>query len=141
MCRSGERSGAPVVESAPRLDWTADESSGTAGLAAVARRMLPPGGMRDRTFWHSDPEALLADAARALDAKRQLARHIDRDWSYVVTHLGEVLLKAVRDVPDAPQRRRRDDRRLLDWVGRLVAEIPEDDPYRDQVLRRLRQVI
>lgn len=97
--------------------------------------------MRDRAFWHSDPEALLADAAQALDAKRHLARRIDRDWSYVDAHLGEVLLHAVRDVPDRSTRRRRDDRRLLDWVGRLVAEIPEDDPYRDQVLRRLRQII
>lgn len=111
------------------------------GIPVVARGMLSREYMRDRTFWHSDPEALLADAARALDAKRQLARHIDRDWSYVDTHLGEVLLAAVREVPDAAQRRRRDDRRMIDWVGRLVAEILEDDPYRDQVLRRLRQVI
>jgi hypothetical protein len=103
--------------------------------------MLGYGAMRDRTFWHSDPEALLADAARALEAKQQLARHLGWDWTYVDANLGEVLLSAVRDVPDAERRRRREDRRVIDWVGRLVAEIPEDDPYRDQVLRRLRQVI
>jgi hypothetical protein len=97
--------------------------------------------MRDRTFWHSDPEALLADAARALEAKQLLARRIGRDWTYVDANLGEVLLSAVREIPDAACRRRQDDRRLVDWVGRLVAEIPDDDPYRDQVLRRLRQVI
>lgn len=97
--------------------------------------------MRDRTFWYSDPEALLAGAAQALDAKRQLGRRIDRDWLYVDANLGEVLLHAVRDVPDRPVRRRREDRRLMDWIGRLVAELADDDPYREQVLRRLRQVI
>lgn len=97
--------------------------------------------MRDRTFWYSDPDALLAGAAQALEAKRQLARRIDRDWAYVDANLGEVLLHAVRDVPDRSLRRRRDDRRLVDWIGRLVAELAEDDPYREQVLRRLQQVI
>jgi hypothetical protein len=97
--------------------------------------------MRDRAFWYSDPEALLAGAAQALDAKRQLGRRIDRDWSYVDANLGEVLFLAVRDVPDRPVRRRREDRRLVDWIGRLVAELADDDPYREQVLRRLRQVI
>lgn len=97
--------------------------------------------MRDRAFWHSDPEAFLADAAQALDAKRQLARRIGRDWSYVDANLGEVLLAAVRDIPEPPVRRRREDRRLVDWVGRLVAELGEEDPYREQVLRRFRQVL
>lgn len=97
--------------------------------------------MRDRTFWHSDPEALLADAAQALEAKEQLGLWIGREWTYVDAHLGEVLLCAVRNIPDPAVRRRRDDRRLVGWVGRLVAELPEDDPYREQVLRRLRQVI
>ena len=97
--------------------------------------------MRDRTHWYSDPDALLAAAAQALEAKRQLARRYERDWGYVDANLGEVLLRAVRDIPDREVRRRREDRRVLEWVGRLVAEIPEDDPYREQVLRRLRQVI
>jgi hypothetical protein len=97
--------------------------------------------MRDRTFWYSDPEGLLAGAAQALEAKRQLARRIDRDWIYVDANLGAVLYHAVRDVPDRTVRRRREDRRLVDWIGRLVAELAEDDPYREQVLRRLRQVI
>lgn len=97
--------------------------------------------MRDRTFWYSDPEALLAGAAQALEAKRQLARRIDRDWTYVDENLGEALFHAVRDVPDRSVRRRKEDRRLIDWIGRLVAELNDDDPYRDQILRRLRQVI
>lgn len=97
--------------------------------------------MHDRTFWHSDLDALLADAARAIDAKRQIGRFVGCDWDYVDRNLGEVLLRVVRIIPDQAARRRRDDRRLLDWVGRLVAEIPVDDPYRDQVLRRLRQVL
>lgn len=110
-------------------------------LPALARGLQVRGSMRDRTFWYSDPEALLAGAAQALEAKRQLGRRIDRDWSYVDANLGEVLLKAVRDVPDRSVRRRREDRRLVDWIGRLVAELSDDDPYRDQVLRRLQQVI
>ena len=97
--------------------------------------------MRDRRFWHSDPNALLADAARSLDAKQQLAIQIERDWRYVDRHLGEVLFEIVREIPDREARRRREDRRLIDWVGRLVAEIPEEDPYREQVLRRLRQIV
>lgn len=97
--------------------------------------------MRDRVYWSSNPDALLAGAAQALEAKLQLARRIDREWTYVDDHLGEVLFRAVRDVPDRQMRRRREDRRLLDWIGRLVAELAEDDPYREQVLRRLRQVI
>lgn len=97
--------------------------------------------MGDRTFWHSDLDALLADAARALDAKRQLGRRIDRSWAYVDDNLGKVLHEAVRDIPERDRRRRRDDRRLVNWVGRLVAELPPDDPHREQVLRRLRQVL
>ncbi len=97
--------------------------------------------MRDRRFWHSDPNALLADAARALEAKRQIGIRIARDWRYVDGHLGEVLLDVVREIPDRESRRRREDRRVVDWVGRLVAEIPEEDPYREQVLRRLRQIL
>lgn len=97
--------------------------------------------MDERAFWHSDLDALLADAARSIDAKRQLARHVGCAWEYVDQNLGEVLLRIVRIIPDEAARRRREDRRLLDWVGRLVAELPADDPYREQVLRRLRQVI
>ena len=97
--------------------------------------------MRERVFWCSDPDALLAGAAQALEAKQQLARHIDREWTYVDENLGEVLFQIVRDVPDRPLRRRREDRRLIEWIGRLVAELTGDDPYRDQVLRRLRQII
>ncbi len=109
--------------------------------SGLARGLHLPAFMRDRTFWYSDPEALLAGAAQALEAKRQLARRIDRDWAYVDANLGEVLFHAVRDVPDRSLRRRREDRRLIDWIGRLVAELADDDPYREQVLRRLQQVI
>jgi hypothetical protein len=97
--------------------------------------------MSDRAFWHSDPDAFLADAARALEAKQQLGLLVGRDWHYVDEHLGEVLLMAVRQVPDESARRRREDHRLVRWISRLVAEIAEDAPYRTQVLRRLRQVL
>ena len=97
--------------------------------------------MHDRTFWHSDPDALLVGAAQALEAKRGLAHRIGRHWTYVDRHLALVLLHAVRDIPDREERRRREDRRLVEWVSRLVAEIPADDPYRTQVFRRLRQVL
>lgn len=107
----------------------------------MARRVLNTGGMQDRTFWHSDPEALLVGAAQALEAKRGLAQRIGRPWTYVDEHLALVLLHVLRDVPDRDERRRREDRRLIEWVSRLVAEIPDDDPYRTQVLRRLRQAL
>ncbi len=98
-------------------------------------------GMSERIFWHSDPDALLANAAQALEAKRAIGNLIGRDWAYVDEHLGAVLLETVRLVPERAQRRRRDDRKLVDWVSRLIAEIPADDPYRPQVLRRLKQVL
>lgn len=107
----------------------------------MARRMRLLGGMNERTFWHSDPDALLANAAQALDAKRAIGQLIGRDWAYVDDNLGAVLLTAVRMVPEREQRRRRDDRRLVSWVSRLIPEIPADDPYRPQVLRRLQQVL
>lgn len=101
----------------------------------------PSGSMNERAFWHSDPEALLANAAMALEAKRAIGSMIGRDWSYVDQHLGAVLLDAVRMVPESDRRRRREDRKLVDWVSRLISEIPSDDPYRPQVLRRLKQVL
>ena len=97
--------------------------------------------MNERLFWHSDPDALLANAAMALQAKREIGQLIGRDWSYVDRHLGAVLLDAVRLVPESSHRRRREDRKLVDWVSRLISEIPPDDPYRPQVLRRLKQVL
>ena len=97
--------------------------------------------MNERAFWHSDPDALLANAAMALEAKRSIGIMIGRDWSYVDQHLGAVLLDAVRLVPESAHRRRREDRKLVDWVSRLISEIPSDDPYRPQVLRRLKQVL
>ncbi len=97
--------------------------------------------MSERAFWHSDPEALMANAAQALEAKRALGRVIGRDWTYVDAHLGAVLLEAVRLVPEQTRRRRREDRRLISWISRLIPEIPPDDPYRPQVLRRLKQIL
>jgi hypothetical protein len=98
-------------------------------------------GMSERIFWHSDPDALLANAAQALEAKRAIGHLIGRDWAYVDAHLGAVLFETVRLVPERAQRRRREDRKLVDWISRLIAEIPADDPYRPQVLRRLKQVL
>jgi len=97
--------------------------------------------MSERAFWHSDPEALLANAAQALEAKRAIGGLIGRDWTYVDAHLGAVLLEVVRLVPEQTHRRRREDRRLVSWVSRLIPEIPADDPYRPQVLRRLKQIL
>jgi hypothetical protein len=97
--------------------------------------------MSDKAFWHSDPEALLANAAQALEAKRAIGRLVGRDWTYVDTYLGAVLLEIVRLIPEKALRRRREDRRLVAWVSRLIPEIPADDPYRPQVLRRLKQIL
>lgn len=107
----------------------------------MARQMHRFAGMREKAFWHSDLEALLASAAQAHEAKQAIGRIIGHDWTYVDTHLGSVLLEAVRLVPERAQRRRRDDRRLVGWVSRLIPEIAADDPYRPQVLRRLKQVL
>jgi hypothetical protein len=97
--------------------------------------------MSDKAFWHSDPEALLANAAQALEAKRAIGRLVGRDWTYVDTYLGAVLFEIVRLIPEKTFRRRREDRRLVAWVSRLIPEIPADDPYRPQVLRRLKQIL
>ena len=107
----------------------------------MAWRMRMLSHMSERIFWHSDPDALLANAAQALEAKRAIGQLIGCDWTHVDAYLGAVLLEAVRMVPERTHRRRREDRQLVGWVSRLIPEIPSDDPYRPQVLRRLKQVL
>ncbi len=97
--------------------------------------------MTERAYWHSDPDALIADAAQAMQAKRELAGWLGCSWEQVDSNLGPALLEAVRHLPGRDQQRRREDRKLLGWVSRLVSEIAPDDPYRTQIHRRLREKV
>jgi hypothetical protein len=97
--------------------------------------------MSDRAYWHTDPDALIADAAQALQAKEDLAAWLGCRWEYVDANLGEVLLETVKRLPERERRRRQEDQKVLQWIARLIGEISADDPYRTQVLRRLRQII
>jgi hypothetical protein len=96
--------------------------------------------MSERAFWHSNPEALLVSAAQALEAKTDLARHLGRRWEEVDANLAESLLEVLRALPDARRLRRREDRAILGWVHRLIAEVPDDDPWKVQIQRRLQQL-
>lgn len=95
--------------------------------------------MDQRAYWHSDPDALIAHAAQALKAKRELGWWMNCSWEYVDAHLGPVLLEAVKRIPERNRRRRREDRRMLGWVSRLVDEVPHDDPSRIELQVLLRE--
>ena len=97
--------------------------------------------MSDRAYWHTDPDALIADAAQALQAKEDLAAWLGCRWEYVDANLGEVLLETVKRLPERQRRRRQGDQKVLKWIARLIGDMSADDPYRTQVLRRLRQII
>jgi hypothetical protein len=56
----------------------------------------------------------------------------------VDAHLPEVLLVTLERLPDAGQLRRESDRMILRWVGRLIEEVPKDDPFRPKILRYFR---
>ena len=94
--------------------------------------------MNDRAFWPSNPDALLTSAARAVEAKHGLGRFLGRSWDYVDRHLGEVLLVTLERLPEAGRLRRESDRMIMRWVGRLIEEVPRDDPFRPKILRLFR---
>lgn len=97
--------------------------------------------MDDRTFWHSNPDALLVSAAQALEAKRELGAYLGRPWEHVDDHLAEALLELLKEFGGPGRQRRAEDRRRLTWVSRLLPEVPPDDPRREQIRRRLREVL
>lgn len=94
--------------------------------------------MDDRAFWASNPDALLTSAARAVEAKHGLGRFLGRSWNYVDEHLPEVLLVTLERLPEAGRLRREADRIILRWVGRLIEEVPRDDPFRPKILALFR---
>jgi len=94
--------------------------------------------MSERAFWPSNPEALLTSAARAVEAKHGLGRFLGRSWDYVDAHLGEVLLVTLERLPEPGRLRRESDRMILRWVGRLIEEVPRDDPFRPKILHLFR---
>ncbi len=94
--------------------------------------------MDERRYWMTDPDGLLAGAAQAVTAKQTLARYLGRSWNEVDAKLSETLLETLRRLPSRGRLRRREDRSLLSCVGRLVPEIPPDDPLRAEIRRRLR---
>jgi hypothetical protein len=97
--------------------------------------------MSERAFWPSNPDALLTSAAQAVEAKNGLGRFLGRSWNYVDAHLAEVLLVTLERLPEAGRLRRESDRMILRWVGRLIEEVPKDDPFRPKILRHFRAKI
>ncbi len=95
--------------------------------------------MDDRAFWYPNPDALIVGAAQALEAKQALAQYLGCRWEDVDAGLSAALLEVLRGMPEPERLRRREDRRLLSWVSRLVAEMPDEDPRKVQVQRRLRE--
>lgn len=94
--------------------------------------------MSERAFWSSNPDALLSSAARAVEAKNGLGRFLGRSWDYVDENLPEVLLVTLERLPEPGRLRRESDRMILQWVGRLIEEVPKDDPFRPRILRLFR---
>ncbi len=94
--------------------------------------------MNERAFWPSNPDALLTSAAQAVEAKNGLGRFLGRSWDYVDAHLAEVLLVTLERLPEVGRLRRESDRMILRWVGRLIEEVPKEDPFRPKILRLFR---
>lgn len=115
------------------------------GRTEVARRPGAPDSnpngsqeMEERRYWTTDPEGLLAGAAQAVQAKRSLAKYLECSWADIDRSLPEALMETLRRMPARGRLRRREDRALLSCIGRLVPEIPSDDPLRAEIRRRLR---
>lgn len=94
--------------------------------------------MDERRYWMTDPDGLLAGAAQAVQAKQAIARHLGCSWDDVDRALADALIETLRQMPSRGRLRRREDRSLLSCVGRLVPEVPPDDPLRAEIRRRLR---
>jgi hypothetical protein len=94
--------------------------------------------MDERRYWMTDPDGLLAGAAQAVQAKQAIARHLGCSWDDVDRALADALLETLRRLPGRGRLRRREDRSLLSCVGRLVPEVPPEDPLRAEIRRRLR---
>ncbi|MBK5096788.1 MAG: hypothetical protein JJE01_03315 [Gemmatimonadetes bacterium] len=94
--------------------------------------------MDERRYWMTDTDGLLAGAAQAVQAKRSLAKYLECDWDDIDRSLAEALMETLRRMPSRGRLRRREDRSLLSCVGRLVPEVPADDPLRAEIRRRLR---
>jgi hypothetical protein len=86
--------------------------------------------MSERAFWPSNPDALLTSAAQAVEAKNGLGRFLGRSW--------DVLLVTLERLPEVGRLRRESDRMILRWVGRLIEEVPKEDPFRPKILRLFR---
>jgi len=94
--------------------------------------------MDERRYWMTDADGLLAGAAQAVQAKRSLAKYLECEWDDIDQSLAEALMETLRRMPSRGRLRRREDRSLLSCVGRLVPEVPADDPLRAEIRRRLR---
>jgi len=94
--------------------------------------------MDERRYWMTDTDGLLAGAAQAVQAKRSLAKYLECSWNDIDRSLAEALMETLRRMPSRGRLRRREDRSLLSCVGRLVPEVPADDPLRAEIRRRLR---
>ncbi|MCL7956495.1 MAG: hypothetical protein M8840_08600 [marine benthic group bacterium] len=106
--------------------------------AAASRDPWRGEAMDERRYWMTDPDGLLAGAAQAVQAKHAIARHLGCSWDDVDRALADALIETLRQMPSRGRLRRREDRSLLSCVGRLVPEIPPDDPLRAEIRRRLR---
>jgi hypothetical protein len=49
-----------------------------------------------------------------------------------------VLLVTLERLPEVGRLRRESDRMILRWVGRLIEEVPKEDPFRPKILRLFR---
>ncbi len=85
----------------------------------------------------TDPDDLLAAAARSQDAKRLIALFLGCPWEYVDAHLASALLEALYRLPDEGGLRREQDRVIARSIARLLPDIPSNDPRRREIHRGL----
>ncbi len=94
--------------------------------------------MKDRTNLPTNPEELIAWAARADHAKRVLGLFLGVSREDVEADLARVLGRALRRVPAGRPLRREKDRRVVRAIRCLVGDIEPDDRRLRELQLRLR---
>lgn len=85
----------------------------------------------------TDPDALLYRAVRSQEAKRTLGVFFRCSWEYIDANLPEILLEAVRRLPEQGGLRHDQDRLVARSIASLLADLPRTDPRRRQIQQEL----
>lgn len=94
--------------------------------------------MSDRTNLPTNPEALIAWAARADHAKRVLSLFLGMSRDYIEADVARALGRALRRLPAGRELRREKDRKIVRAIRTLVDEVDLEDRRLRELYLRLR---